>query len=164
MNVGCFPGEISNIRSSSAPLALTLPPASNALGCDVFSQDYTGKALLINRGTCNFCNKILNARAAYAEAVLIANTYGELPFQMSWECPYYDAVLVGIPACMVSMSDAQTLKTALSNGESVLASFGWYYVYNSDYEQEPANQVTGIGVQQLLGSYNALPAGQVPSS
>ncbi len=50
-------------------------PETNADGCTEFAADvdFTGKAVLIDRGACAFTQKVLNAQAKGAEFVMIAN-------------------------------------------------------------------------------------------
>lgn len=50
-------------------------PDTNQDGCVDFAADvdFTGKAVLIDRGTCNFTKKVLNAQKRGAEFVMIAN-------------------------------------------------------------------------------------------
>lgn len=50
-------------------------PDANQNGCDAFGDDvdFTGKAVLIDRGACAFVTKVLNAQAKGAAFVLIAN-------------------------------------------------------------------------------------------
>jgi hypothetical protein len=162
--MGCFPSELSGERRNLPSLPLAVAPLNNNMGCMHFDQSYAGHALLIDRGTCKFCDKILKALASGADAVLIANSHAQLPYQMSWVCPgeYGDPVLhpdgIGIPACMLSLADAQALRAAPPGAARV--GFGAFRAYDGELEQKPANDVTGLGVQQLLGGYNPLPAGQ----
>ncbi|MBQ4845340.1 S8 family serine peptidase [Pseudoalteromonas sp. MMG005] len=50
-------------------------PDANQNGCDAFADDvdFTGKAVLIDRGACAFTTKVLNAQAKGAAFVLVAN-------------------------------------------------------------------------------------------
>ncbi|WP_213611616.1 S8 family serine peptidase [Pseudoalteromonas sp.] len=59
---------------SGADIELVYPEA-NQLGCDAFAGDidFSGKAVLIDRGACAFTQKVLNAQANGAEFVMIAN-------------------------------------------------------------------------------------------
>ncbi len=59
---------------SGADIDLVYPDA-NQNGCDAFAADvdFTGKAVLIDRGTCAFTQKVLNAQTNGAEFVMIAN-------------------------------------------------------------------------------------------
>jgi hypothetical protein len=59
---------------SGADIELVYPD-TNADGCTEFAADvdFTGKAVLIDRGACAFTQKVLNAQAKGAEFVMIAN-------------------------------------------------------------------------------------------
>ncbi|CAH9067111.1 hypothetical protein PSECIP111951_03710 [Pseudoalteromonas holothuriae] len=60
------------MNSDTAPLVY---PKANQNGCEAFADDvdFTGKAVLIDRGACSFVSKVLNAQAKGAVFVLIAN-------------------------------------------------------------------------------------------
>jgi hypothetical protein len=80
-------------------------------GCAAITNasDIAGKVALIDRGTCDFTVKALNAQAAGASAVLLANnqpaavTPGGTP-----------ASPVNIPVILVSQTDGNTLKANLT--------------------------------------------------
>ena len=166
LTIGCFPSELSGERRRQNPLPLVQPSTTDN-GCQRFQKDYTGKAVILDRGGCFFCVKISNAMLAGADAVLIVNSHGELPYEMSWVCDdYSDPILypngIGIPACMVSRADGQALKISIATGVAATVGFEHFRTYNSMLEAKPENDVTSLAVQQLLGGYNPLPAGQVP--
>jgi hypothetical protein len=79
---------------------------SPADGCTAISTALAGKVALIDRGACNFTIKALNAQAAGATAVIIANNQGGT-----------DTFVMGgterklrIPAMMISQNDGASLK------------------------------------------------------
>lgn len=67
-------GPQDGFTLSGADIDLVYPTA-NQNGCDAFADDvdFTGKAVLIDRGACAFTQKVLNAQAKGAEFVFIAN-------------------------------------------------------------------------------------------
>ena len=69
----------------------------------------TGRIALIDRGTCTFDSKVLNAQQAGAIAVIIANnvTGGPVGMATSGEV---DTSLITIPAVSISLEDGQALK------------------------------------------------------
>lgn len=71
----------------------------------------SGKIALIDRGTCSYAQKAVDAQAAGAIAVLIANN-------VAGSAPSMTGTAVGltIPAASLSLADATTLKTALGSG------------------------------------------------
>lgn len=69
---GFGPQEAFTISGADIELVY---PDTNADGCTEFAADvdFTGKAVLIDRGACAFTQKVLNAQAKGAEFVMIAN-------------------------------------------------------------------------------------------
>jgi hypothetical protein len=80
-------------------------------GCTTTGQDLSGRIALIDRGNCTFVTKVLNAQAAGAVGVIVANNVGGAPFSMGGDGPD-----VTIPAVMISQADGATLKSALGGG------------------------------------------------
>ncbi|RJE77374.1 peptidase S8 [Pseudoalteromonas sp. MSK9-3] len=66
------PQDAFSFNNSNAELVY---PDANQNGCDAFADDvdFSGKAVLIDRGACAFVTKVLNAQAKGAAFVLIAN-------------------------------------------------------------------------------------------
>ena len=92
--VGCSQALFSGQSSLSEPIPLAIPPATNFEGCSPFSQEinpekYSGRAILVNRGKCMFCVKILNALTVNASAVIVSNSIDSIPIIMTWSslCP-----------------------------------------------------------------------------
>lgn len=84
----------------------------------------SGKVAYVNRGTCGFEAKAVNAEAAGAIAVIIGNVAssadpGTAPGMAD------DATLsAGIPTVSVNMSDGNLIKTAAQAGSSMTAALG----------------------------------------
>jgi hypothetical protein len=95
---------------TSAPLVSV---ASNLLGCDPFAANsLAGKAVIIDRGTCNFTQKVINAQNAGAKFVIIANNAaGAGPTNAGGSDP-----LVKIPSVGVSLEDGKVIRDALAKG------------------------------------------------
>lgn len=74
-------------------------------GCETATVALTGKIAIVDRGTCNFTVKVLNAQKAGAVGVIIANTDGSAAF-----APGGTDRKVKIPSGMVSLADGTTLK------------------------------------------------------
>lgn len=102
---GTIAGVVGNIQASGfgpredfaisgADIELVYPEA-NQDGCKAFAGDidFSGKAVLIDRGGCNFTDKVLHAQAKGAEFVMIANNVDD-----------------GTPASMGGFDAAVTIK------------------------------------------------------
>jgi hypothetical protein len=81
-------------------------------GCTTTSQNYSGKIVLIRRGTCSFESKAVIAQNAGAVGVIIMNNVvGGSVFNMA-----EDAAVTGtIPAIMISKEDGDLLMANLAN-------------------------------------------------
>ncbi len=116
----------------SAPLIASLP----ALGCEAFTNaaEVAGKVVLIDRGTCPFVDKVLNAEAAGAVAAIIVDNEDEaLPFAMTGT-----PGTSSIAGFMITLSHGAELKTALGQGAVTVA-------------LDPTNVFTGPGAELLAG-------------
>lgn len=86
-----------------------------SLGCGSISTDLTGKIALIDRGTCNFSEKVLNAQKKGAIAVVVVNNAaGAQLISMGPTQPA--AAQVTIPSFFISQPDGAKLKAALAGG------------------------------------------------
>lgn len=88
----------------SAPVVLASAVApTNALGCTAFPADlFKDKIAVISRGSCNFTDKINNAKAAGAVGVIVVQNSDGEPSVMSTPG-------VTIPAVMISKADGAKL-------------------------------------------------------
>ena len=107
-------GNAYGLRQSSFGTALTTTGVSGALasaatdGCTAFAAGtFTSKVAIIDRGSCNFTVKVLNAQNAGAKAVIIVNNVG---VNDSF-APGGTDRKVKIPSGMVGMADGATLRT-----------------------------------------------------
>lgn len=97
----------------SAPLttAITAPvqyTPSNALGCTPFAAGtLTGRIALVNRGSCTFADKIRNIQAGGALIGVIGLVDGSAPFTGA----YADGVPITIPGYMISLADANAIRS-----------------------------------------------------
>jgi len=87
-------------------------------GCEATSADYTGKIVLIDRGTCEFGVKTLTAQNAGAAAVIVVNNVAGAATSMGVGAS--DANSITIPAVMISMDDGATLRSAMADGTVTL--------------------------------------------
>ncbi|MDG1781436.1 MAG: T9SS-dependent M36 family metallopeptidase [Flavobacteriales bacterium] len=72
---------------------------------------YAGKIVLIDRGNCNFTDKVLNAENEGAIGVIVAQNTGDAPFGMGGVDPG-----LTIPSVMISQADGNTIKAAIAAG------------------------------------------------
>ena len=88
---------------------------SPADGCTAATASLTGKVALVDRGTCAFTVKALNAQAAGATAMVIANNVGGTEiFAMGGT-----ERRVKIPSVMISQNDGTSLKGLTAANASV---------------------------------------------
>jgi len=111
-----FGPSLSSIGSVSGDLILYSDQgASSSLGCGSAGNaaELSGKIALIDRGDCQFVNKVKNAQNAGAIAVIVANNAsGYIDMGGS------DSSIT-IPSLMVSNEDGTRLKSALTEGVHV---------------------------------------------
>jgi minor extracellular serine protease Vpr len=100
-----------NFNDTTAPLVL---PTANQNGCAAFAADldFTGKAVIIDRGACGFTVKVLNAQNKGASFVIVANN---VPNGGAFNMGGSNSAIT-IPSVMISKEDADALKAALSAG------------------------------------------------
>jgi extracellular elastinolytic metalloproteinase len=76
-------------------------------------EEISGNIALVDRGSCTFIEKCLNAQASGATAVIVVNNADGDPISMGGDAT---GNLVLIPAIMISKADGDKLKTALTEG------------------------------------------------
>lgn len=82
-------------------------PVTNA--CEAIVNDINGKIALIDRGTCSFDLKCLNAQTAGATAVIVCNNAVGAPISMGVATPSI-ADQVTIPCFMISKQDCDIIR------------------------------------------------------
>jgi hypothetical protein len=87
-----------------------LTPATPADGCTAISTALTGRIALIDRGTCEFATKVLNAQRAGAVGAVIANNDTANPDASFTMGAGADAGSVTIGSVMVSKNGGDALK------------------------------------------------------
>ena len=120
-------------------------------GCGAAINDLTGKVALIDRGSCEFAQKCLNAENAGAIAAIVFNDQPGAPIAMGSGA---FGSMVTIPCVMLSFEDGQIIRTALEN-EVVNITIGAFTFEND----------LSIGISDVLvapvGSY---PISQLPQA
>jgi subtilisin family serine protease len=122
---GDFPTVTADLTRPIA--AVTSGPVNAATGlseaCSALGVSLAGKIALISRGTCSFSQKIANAEAAGADAVLVANNVAGDPIAMGLTAGFSTPK----PAYMVSLADGIALRT-LHNGANATIPVAQTYI------------------------------------
>jgi photosystem II stability/assembly factor-like uncharacterized protein len=92
---------LANDTSSSAPTE----------GCSAFGASVSGNIAIIDRGTCNFTEKVKHAQVVGASAVIVVQSVAGFPFAMGGT----DASIT-IPSVMISKADGEIIKNAMLSG------------------------------------------------
>jgi hypothetical protein len=76
-------------------------------GCEPIQNNVNGKIALIDRGTCAFTTKVLNAQAAGAKGAIVANNLPGGPAPMGGFSPF-----VTIPSVGITLEQGDAIKSA----------------------------------------------------
>lgn len=122
-------GAVSGDVAIASPL-LACTPLTNAAALQ-------GKVVLIQRGVCGFANKIANAQAAGAKAVVVYNNAAGNPIAMGGSNPNNV-----IPAVMINLADGTRINNAVVAGETVTLTLDPSFVSNSmaDFSSKGPNR------------------------
>jgi minor extracellular serine protease Vpr len=112
--VGAAVGDFDPLPADSFDLFDT-----HSTGCTSVDPAAAGKLAIINRGTCTFSQKVANAKAAGAIAVLIINNVAGDPIAMARTAGFDD----DIPAVMISKNDGAALRASGATTASAVATF-----------------------------------------
>ena len=149
-----------------ATFAKKLAPAGNEVAGQVVYADppdackdlknaeaIKGNIALVDRGGCNFLDKVQRAEMAGARAVIVVNNVTGAPGAM--QAPAGETV--DIPAVMISLEDGKTLKKHLTDGVHVKIGLVWAYVGGTTTASEDLTDgsVTLNGLD-VAGDYKAV--------
>jgi len=109
-----------NFCTLSGELIQAKDAANGTLGCTAapIVTDLTGKIAVIDRGTCNFSEKVLNAQKKGAIAVIVINNTATAPVIFSMATGV-GADQVTIPSFMVSLATGNKIKPLLTSAVKV---------------------------------------------
>ena len=121
---GAFTGSgFGSVTAVVSPVDINLvPPRASTSGCDAadFAGFPAGNIALVQRGTCTFAVKALNAQAAGASAVIIFNQ-GNTPEREGLIIGTLAPAVVNIPVVGASFADGAALAQAGSQAAITLA-------------------------------------------
>jgi MYXO-CTERM domain-containing protein len=121
-----------NTFSLSSDLALADDGAGNASdACTALTNNVTGKIVLVDRGTCTFKTKTLNAQNAGATGVILANNAATgAPPAMADDATIITPITLGTLA--VTQADGNALKAALMSGAVTVTAFNRFTAPEAD--------------------------------
>jgi minor extracellular serine protease Vpr len=112
--VGAAVGEFDPLPAASFDLFDT-----HSNGCASVDPGASGKLAIIDRGVCTFSQKVANAKAAGAIAVLIINNVAGDPIAMARTAGFDD----DLPAVMIGKNEGAALRAANPPDASAVATF-----------------------------------------
>ncbi len=133
-DMACVEGGFTKPLSQSGPLTGQLIQAQPANGCSALTNASAlhGKVALVDRGSCTFVDKLKNAYAAGAAAVVVAdNAANEPPFAMGGD----GSTTVGIPGVMIAKSDGDAIRPELAQGVTVTLDASNIYASSADADE-----------------------------
>jgi hypothetical protein len=102
--------------SVEGDLVLVRDNAGLTLGCGSITNDLTGKIAVIDRGTCSFSEKVLNAQLKGAIAAIVINNNSTAPELINMGATQPFAAQVTIPSFFMIQGQGTTVKNALAQG------------------------------------------------
>ena len=112
--IGAAVGDFDPLPADSFDLFDT-----HSNGCTSVDPAASGKLAIIDRGTCTFSQKVANANAAGAVAVLIINNVAGDPIAMARTAGFND----DLPAVMIGKNEGAALRIANPADASAVATF-----------------------------------------
>ena len=112
--VGAAVGDFDPLPAASFDLFDT-----HSDGCASVAAGASGKLAIIDRGTCTFSQKVANANAAGAIAVLMINNVAGDPIAMATTAGFDD----DLPAVMIAKSEGAALRASGATTASAVATF-----------------------------------------
>lgn len=126
-------------------------------GCEASKSTLSGKIALIDRGTCDFTVKVLNAQNAKAVGVIIANNVDGGAF-----APGGTSIKVRIPSAMVSLADGTTLKTKVGTSTNLKKNPAPAIQLDGDVDGDIVFHEYGHGLTwRMIGSMSGKLAGAI---
>jgi minor extracellular serine protease Vpr len=141
-------------------------------GCASVDPGASGKLAIIDRGTCSFSQKVANAKAAGAVAVLIVNNVAGDPIAMARTAGFDD----DLPAVMIGLREGAALRTSgattgsavmvfqefITANKDILASFSGQGPTLVDVAVKPDLTSVGVNVLSSCVSTDPIDCGEAP--
>jgi minor extracellular serine protease Vpr len=142
-------------------------------GCGSVDPGASGKLALIDRGTCTFSQKVANAKAAGAVAVIIVNNVAGDPTAMARTAGFDD----DIPAVMIGKNEGVALRASgattasavatfqefiTEDNKDILAGFSSQGPTNVDFAVKPDLTSVGVNVLSSCVSTDPVDCGEAP--
>jgi len=144
---------LTGVTGALAVYADATGVASDA--CEVSTTSLTGKVAIVDRGTCDFTVKVLNAQKAGAIGVIIANNVDGNPFSAGGT-----SKLVKVPSGMVSLADGTALKTLAGQSAKLAKSPNPVLQIDGDVDADIVYHEYGHGLTwRMIGSMSGKLAG-----
>ena len=166
--IGAAVGEFDALPTASFDLFDT-----QSDGCASVDPGASGKLALINRGTCTFSQKVANAKAAGAIAVIIINNVAGDPTAMARTAGFDD----DLPAVMIGKSEGAALRASGATTVSAVATFQEFITEanrdilagfssqgptNVDFAAKPDLTSVGVNVLSSCVSTDPVDCGESP--
>ncbi|HMF45937.1 MAG TPA: S8 family serine peptidase [Candidatus Udaeobacter sp.] len=166
--VGAAVGDFDPLPAASFNLFDT---QSN--GCASVDPGASGQLAIIDRGVCTFSQKVANAKAAGAIAVLIINNVAGDPIAMARTAGFND----DLPAVMISKNDGAALRASAATTASadatfqefitpenrdILAGFSGQGPTRVDFAVKPDLTSVGVNVLSSCVSTDPVDCGEAP--
>lgn len=152
-------GAQVNATGVTGPLAVYTDNAGTdpSDGCELSTTPLTGKVVIVNRGTCDFTVKVLNAQKAGARAVLIANNVAGTPFAAGGT-----SRKVTIPSAMISQADGVTLAAAAGASSTLKDNPAEALMVDGDLDSDIVFHEYGHGLTwRMIGSMSGNISGAI---
>jgi hypothetical protein len=113
-SIPAMPGITGNMVQAMDPADAVGPSTTD--GCSAFTNaaEVAGKIAVVDRGTCTFKTKALNAQNAGAIALLIVNNVAGAPPQMADDATITTAITIS--SVQVTLADGNLIKAQLGTG------------------------------------------------
>jgi hypothetical protein len=126
-------------------------------GCEASTVSLSGKIALVDRGSCDFTVKVMNAQSAGAAGVIIVNNVAGNPFS-----PGGTSRKVKIQSAMVSDTDGATLKTKAGTSANLAKNPTPALQLDGDVDSDIVYHEYGHGLTwRIIGSMSGAFAGAI---